>query len=135
MSRQSIDVRGRVGSQNKLVVYREFLKGAGLRNVNKLFSKRRFCSIFDRLCQRDFPLLFSKLKCYFEDRLFIFVEKQMKHSHVVPLQRYWWVFKSNFIVDSPLPPDARHSPSYRSSNEKNNNCFYFCSNWDLLTFM
>ena len=38
------------------------LKGAGSRNVNKLLSKRRFCSIFDGPCQRDFPLLPSKLK-------------------------------------------------------------------------
>ena len=32
------------------------LKGAGSRNVNKLLSKRRFCSIFDRPYHRDFPL-------------------------------------------------------------------------------
>ena len=34
-------------------------KGAGSRNVNKLLSKRRFLSIFDRPCLSVFPLLFS----------------------------------------------------------------------------
>ena len=37
-----------------------FFKGAGSRNINKVLSKRRFCSIFDRLSHSDFPLLFSK---------------------------------------------------------------------------
>ena len=35
-------------------------KGAGSRNVNKLLSKRRFRSIFDRPYYNDCPLSFSK---------------------------------------------------------------------------
>ena len=27
----------------------------------------------------------------------------MKHSYVVRLQRYWWIFRSYFCVDSPNP--------------------------------
>ena len=41
------------------------LKGAGSRNVNKLLSKQRFCSIFDRPYQSDFPLFFLKMKVLF----------------------------------------------------------------------
>ena len=37
-----------------------FAKWAGSRNVNKLLSKRRFCSDFDRPHHRNFPLFFSK---------------------------------------------------------------------------
>ena len=33
------------------------LKGFGSCNVNKLLSKRRFCSIFDTLYHRDFPFI------------------------------------------------------------------------------
>ena len=36
------------------------LKGAGSSNINKLFSKRRFCSIFVRQYHNDSPLIFSK---------------------------------------------------------------------------
>ena len=64
------------------------VKGAGPRNVNNLLCKRRFCSIFDSPYHIDFPLIFSKCICYFEDRLLNFVEKQTKHSYVVGLQRY-----------------------------------------------
>ena len=56
------------------------LKGAGSRNVNKLLSKRRFCSIFDGPYRRDFPLRFSKYRCYLENGLLNFLEKQTKHS-------------------------------------------------------
>ena len=66
----------------------EMFKGAGSRNVNNLLWKRRFCSIFDSPYHRDFPLLFSKYRSYFEDGLLNFVEKQSKHSYVVGLQRY-----------------------------------------------
>ena len=64
------------------------LKGAGSRNVNKLLSKRRFWTMFNRPYHSDFPPLFSKSKGYFEDGLLYFVEKQSKHSYVVLLQRY-----------------------------------------------
>ena len=98
----------------------KIVKGAGSSNVNKLLSKRRFGSIVDSLYHGDFPLLFSNLKCYFEDGLLNFVEKQTKHSYVVELQRYWWIFRSNFIVDSPHPPKserntmATYGQQYRS---------------------
>ena len=51
------------------------LKGAGSRNVNKLLSKRRVFRIFDCPYHRDFPLLFSKYRCYCEDGLLNFLEK------------------------------------------------------------
>ena len=34
------------------------------------------------------------------------VQKQTKHSYFVRLQRYWWIFKSNFSVDLPHPPKS-----------------------------
>ena len=33
----------------------------------------------------------------------------MKHSYVVRLQRYWWIFRSNFGVDSPHPQKSVHN--------------------------
>ena len=33
----------------------------------------------------------------------------MKHSYVIGLQRYWWVFGSSFLVDSPHPPKSVQS--------------------------
>ena len=85
-------------------VSRSAFKGAGSRNVYKLLSKRRFGAIFDRPYHRYFPLFFSKLRCYFESGVLHFVEKQTKHFYVVGLQRYWWIFRINFILDSPHPP-------------------------------
>ena len=82
------------------------IKGAGSRNVNKLLSKWRFCSTFDRPYHRGFLLFFSKWRCYFEDGLLSFEENQPKPSYVVRLQRYWWIFGSNFLVDSPHPPES-----------------------------
>ena len=82
------------------------LKRAGSRNVNKLLSKRRLCSIFDRPYHSDFPLLVSKLKCYFEEGLFYLIEKQTKRSYVARLQRYWWIFGSNFSLESPHGPKS-----------------------------
>ena len=84
-------------------------KGAGSRNVNNLLWKRRLCSIFDSPYHRDFPLPFSKYSCYFEDRLLNFVEKQTKHLYVVGLQRYRWIFRSNFTMDSPHPPNSERN--------------------------
>ena len=34
------------------------------------------------------------------------VEKQTNYSNVVRLQRYWLIFRSNFLVDSPHPPES-----------------------------
>ena len=42
-------------------VFRD-LKVAGLRNVNKLLSKRQFCSTFDNPYHRDIPHYFSQNK-------------------------------------------------------------------------
>ena len=78
-------------------------------NVNKLLLARQFCSIFDSPYHKDFPLLFSKYRCYFEDGLLNFVETQTKHSYVVELQRYCWIFGSNFIVDSSHPPKSEQN--------------------------
>ena len=43
----------------------------------------------------------SHLNFSFDDENLHFLEKQRKHSYVVPLRRYWWIFRSNFRVDSP----------------------------------
>ena len=91
-------------------------KGAGSRNVNKLLSKRQFCSTFDRPYHRDFPLFFSKWRRYSEDGLLYFLEKQTKHSYVMRLQRYWWIFGSNFLVHSPHPPKSVQDTMARVGN-------------------
>ena len=43
---------------------------------------------------------------FFEDGLLHFVENKTFCSYVVRLQRYWWIFRSNFSVDSPHPPKS-----------------------------
>ena len=63
------------GNAKKLAISKwiyNFVKRSRPRNVNKL----TFCSIFDGPYHRDFPLIFSKLRGYFEDGLLNFVEKQ-----------------------------------------------------------
>ena len=92
------------------------IKGAGSRNVGKLLSKRRFCSIFDRLCYGDFPLLFSKLKYYFGDGLLYFVEKQTKHSYVVRLRRYLWILEVTLVWIHPIHRNLRRTQWPRAGN-------------------
>ena len=39
-------------------------------------------------------------------KILYFIKEETKHSFVVRLQRYWWIFRNNFIVDSHHPPKS-----------------------------
>ena len=88
---------------SKILYYMRCLEGAGSRNVNKLLSKQKFAVflighitvIFHYFSQNESVIL-KMDSCL--------VEKQTKHSYFVRLQRYWWIFRSNFSLDSPYPP-------------------------------
>ena len=77
----SISVIPTLGAQKRNFTFT--VKGDWSRKVNKLVLKRRFCCSFDRPYHRDFPLLFSKWRCHFEDRLLCFVKKQTTDLYVV----------------------------------------------------
>ena len=73
------------------------LKGPGI--LKKQIS---FESTLYRLYHIYFSLSFSKWNCRFDDQLLNFVKKQMRNSFFVRWQRYRWISKSTFIVDSPI---------------------------------
>lgn len=77
----------------------KIIKGVGSREVNKLLSKRQFCRFFIGHITQTFHNFFQ-WKFYPEDGLLNVIEKQNNHSYE-DLQRYQWIFKSSFIVDSP----------------------------------
>ena len=82
-------------------------KGVGSRNVNKLISKRRFCSIFDRSCHSNFPhvtvIYFLKMKVLF--RRWTLVLRRETNETIIScmIAEILVNFRNNFSVESSHP--------------------------------